>query len=111
MNAGRMDRLISIRQNVVSTSRSTDGQPLKTESTILANIWAEKRPLSMKELFSPGDRRRFMEADTQFTIRYTTVAINQLMFVYSDGGSYDIESVIDVGDRHIDIQILAKKSE
>lgn len=107
MNAGRLDRLISIRQTV-STARSTDGEPLKTISTVLTDIWANVRPISAREFFKADNR--YYDADTLFTLRYTSV-ITQLMTVAFSGTEYDIKSLIDVDDRHKELQIFGKKIE
>ena len=105
MNAGRLNRPISIRQTV-STARSTDGEPIKSVSTVLTDIWADVRPISAREFFRADNR--YADVDTLFTLRYTSV-ITQTMTVAYNGSEYDIKSVIDVNDRHTELQVLGKK--
>lgn len=105
INAGRLDRLINIRQPV-STARSTDGEPIQTWTTVLENIWCDVRPITAREFFRSDNR--YAEADTMFTLRYTSV-INSTMRVILDSNEYWIESVIDVSYEHRELQILGKR--
>ena len=51
-------------QPVVSTARSTDGAPIVTWSTYLANIWANVEQQTGQEIYR--DRNRWEVEETDF---------------------------------------------
>lgn len=104
MNAGRMDRLISIVKTT-STAVSDDGAPVMTVSTLSSNVWAEVRPVTGRERFI--NDAKFFEADTLFTMRHTTV-LTELCQILYDGNYYDITRHIDPFDRRRELQVLGK---
>jgi len=106
MRAGLLNKTISIRQ-IASTARSTDGAPIVTRSTILADIWSRVDPKTGKELYR--DRNRWEVDETDFFIRFTTVSITPAMEVAYSGNTYDIKAVINVDERDREIQIITKR--
>lgn len=105
MDAGGIDRLISITKTT-STSRSDDGAPILTVSTLSSNVWARVRPLTGREPYI--DNALFFEADTEFTIRYTTLISEQCRIIY-ESDSYDVKKIIDFAARHIELHIVGQR--
>ena len=108
MRAGRLNRQISIRYPV-STARSTDGAPIITTSTLLADVWARVDPKTGSEIYR--DRNRWEVTETDFFIRHTTVSITPSMSVRYDGNDYDIKAVINTDERNREIQLITKRHE
>ena len=106
MRAGLLRETISVRA-AVSTARSTDGAPIVTYSTILADAWARVAPQKGVELYR--DRNRWEVDETDFFIRYTTVSINPANEVIYNSDVYDIKAVINVDERNRELQLITKK--
>lgn len=109
MRAGTLNRLVSILSPAV-TSRSTDGEPILTWSTVLASVWADRQTLSGKELFAQDVR--WSEVTRRYIIRYSSVVTPQCRLVDLEESSaiYEIESVIDIRDEHGGLELLVKKT-
>ena len=107
MRAGLLRHKISILEPK-STARSTDGAPVITYSTILKDIWAGVTPISGKEIFR--DDHRWSVSDKLFTIRYTTAAITQNMVVVFSSDNYEIQEVIPIDHRKVQIDIVGRKA-
>lgn len=106
MRAGRLKNRISII-SPRTTARSTDGAPIVTYTTIL-NTWADVRPIAGREMFR-GDYR-WADADTEFTIRYSTEGIEAKQFIVFNGSTYNILSVIDSSNAHREMVLIAYKT-
>ena len=104
MRAGRLNRRISIRKST-SPPDSYGGQ-IPTWSTFLNDAWAQVRPLSMREMWQADQVSS--PIDTEFLLRYAT-GITPSMIVVYDGKEYNIHSVIDVGDKHTELRMLASR--
>jgi SPP1 family predicted phage head-tail adaptor len=110
MRAGTLNRLISIRLPA-STSRSTSGQPIVTYTTVLDRIWADRVPVSGREMFKQDER--WSEVTTRWLIRYSTKIDTtcKLIDIADSSAEYDIQAVINIGDKDEGLEILAKKVE
>ncbi|NIT56954.1 MAG: phage head closure protein [Aliifodinibius sp.] len=108
MNSGKLDRLINIREQVVSTSRSTDGAPIITTSTISSNVWAKKEPLTGREYFTQD--QRYYDSDIRYRLRHTT-AITETCKIHDVYSSvdYDVKMFQDIDDRHRELIVLGKR--
>ena len=106
MRAGLLRDIISIR-SPASTSRSTDGAPIVTQSTVLKDIWARVDNKAGTEIYR--DRNRWDVEEADFFIRYTTVSITPTMTVRYNSADYDIKAIIDLDNRHRELQIITKK--
>ena len=104
MNCGKLNRLISITKKI-STARSTDGAPIMTVSTLSSNVWAEVRPVTGRETYVNNAIQ--YEADTLFTMRYSTV-VDELCQIKYNGYYYDIKNIINPFDNNKELQILGK---
>lgn len=101
MQAGRLDRQIVI-QKATSTQNSYGEQAMGWSN--LVTLWARVNPLAGNELFRAQQIRA--EIDTEFTLRHTTLIHPDMTIVYG-GVTYDIHSIINVGDRNRELRILA----
>jgi SPP1 family predicted phage head-tail adaptor len=101
MRAGRLTRRITIQVNSSSTTNGY-GEKIK-QWTDQATVWAEKRDLSMRELFQAG--QIYPEVTTAFIMRYST-GITPMNRIYFGGKYYDIRSVIDVDDQQRELRLL-----
>lgn len=108
MNSGRIDRLINIRERVLSTSRSTDGAPLETVSTLSSNVWAQILPRTGKEYFTMD--QRYYDSDVTYKLRYTThISETCKIFDTYTSNIYDVKMHQDVKDRHRELIVLGKR--
>jgi len=101
MNAGRMDRRITLQRK--SSSQDSFGQPIETWADI-STVWAEVVPVSGNERFV--SQQVIAEADTLFKIRYMS-GLTPLDRVVYDGRTYDVKGVIEIGRRREGMQIAA----
>ena len=106
MRAGKLKQRIAII-TPGATTRSADGAPIITFSTVL-NTWAAVEPLSGQEMFR-GDYR-YAEDAVKITMRYSTVAIFAKMNVICTGSTYNIESVLDSSNAHKELILIATKT-
>jgi len=104
MNAGRMNKLVSIVKTT-STSRSTDGAPILTITTLSSNVWAKFKPITGRESFI--NEAIHYEADAVITMRYTSI-VNELCQIKYKGNFYDIKKFIDFQDDNITLEIFGK---
>jgi len=104
MNAGRMDKLVSVVKTI-STARSTDGAPILTISTLSSNLWAEYKPITGRESFA-NEAIRY-EADAVITMRHTSV-INEVCQIKYNGNFYNIKKIINFYDKNVDIEMLVR---
>jgi len=107
MRAGRLNKQIHIMQPVVSTARSTDGAPIVTWSTYLANIWANVEQQTGQEIYR--DRNRWEVEETDFICRWTTHTILTDYRVRYDSADYDIKAVINVNEADRELRLITRK--
>lgn len=108
MRAGLLRDVISIRYPV-TTARSTDGEPIVTQSTLMSNVWARVDHKTGSEMYR--DRNRWEVNETDFFIRYTTNSITPSMSVNYENNDYDIKAVINVDEREREIHLITKRIE
>lgn len=105
MRAGKLDRQISILQPVVST-RSADGQPIFAYTTVLSGIWADRQPISGRELTKADSR--WSETTTRFIIRYSSLIDTKCKILdLTDNIEYDIKAIIEMDNRKWGMEIIA----
>lgn len=107
MQAGKLRQRISVI-SPISTARSTDGAPVVTFSTTLKDVWCEVQNISARENFR--NDMRWAVTDKIFKIRYTTVTIGPKDKIVYSGENYDVQSVIDVGERHREFELVGRKT-
>jgi len=107
MRAGRLNKQIHIMQPVVSTARSTDGAPVVTWSTYLANIWANVEQQTGQEIYR--DRNRWEVEETDFICRWTTHTILTDYRVRYGSADYDIKAVINVNEANRELRLITRK--
>lgn len=107
MRAGNLRQRVSII-TPISTARSTDGAPVVTYSTTLKDIWCDVQNVSARENFK--NDMRWAITDKIFRIRYTTLTIGPKDLIVYGGENYAVQSVIDVGERHREHELVGRKT-
>lgn len=107
MRAGTLRSRISLI-SPISTARSTDGAPVVTYSTTLKDIWCDVQTVTARENFV--NDMRWAITDKIFRIRFTTVTIGPKDLLVYNSERYAIQSVIDVGERHREHEIVGRKT-
>ena len=93
MNAGTMDRRITIQQKTIVVN--SIGEPVETLVDV-ATVWANKRDIKAGERFTAD--QRLAEIDTIFRIHYRTDITPRSVVVY-DGIIYDVKATPEIGRR------------
>ena len=101
MRGGKLDRLITIEQNV--PARNTHGEETAAWQEF-ATVWASKRDKGGREIFEGGVTQA--EADTIFKIRFMD-GVKRKMRIVLDGVNYDIQATKELGRRE-GLEITAK---
>ena len=121
MNAGKLRKLITLQQQ--SATNNEFGEQIITWSRLGIDKWAKKEPLRGKEYFA--GQQFNSKIDTKFTLRYVTefafqqdafqqnafqhIEINPKMRLVCDLLPYNIESIINVGERNRELQIMCSR--
>lgn len=104
MRAGTLNRRIVFKRATSTVDSAGYGGPTRTWSTFMWDPWAKVNPLSGRE---SNVADMVIEAlDTEFTIRYTSSVRPDDVIEYN-GKTYNIISIIDVGDARRELRILA----
>ena len=93
MQAGKMDRLITIEQ--ATSTRDTVGDAVPTWSTF-ATVWARKVRSRGTEQFKA--ERETAEREIRLEIRYLA-GLDETMRIRFDGQIFDIEDLEEIGRR------------
>ena len=103
MRAGTLRKQIIIQQ--ASEANDSHGQPIKTWSAYLT-VSASVQPLKGREYFDAAQVNA--ETTTKFIIRHR-LGITQKMRISYDSKIYNIESIINVGERNREIHLMASE--
>ncbi len=94
IDPGKMDRLITIEQQVAnSPTQTATGEPSNTWSTY-KQFWAEKMDVGGRERYLPAGRQA--EVNTVFRIHFDS-GVNERMRVVLGGVNYDILWLNEIG--------------
>lgn len=107
MQAGRLRKRISII-SPISTARSTDGAPIVSYSTLLKDVWCDVQTVTARENFK--NDMRWAVTDKIFRIRYTTLSFGPDDLIVYGGENYQVQSIIDVGERQRTHEIVGRKT-
>lgn len=107
MQSGRLRNRISII-SPLTTARSTDGAPIVTYSTLLSDVWCEVQNVTARENFK--NDMRWAVTDKIFRIRYSTQAIGPKCKIVYNSENYDVQSVVDIQERHKELEIVGRKT-
>lgn len=103
MNPGDFRRKIIIQE----PSESKDAEGIVTVTWVdLATVWAAVEPLRGRELFSA--QAVTAEPITKIRIRYRSGVRPSMRVVYGTR-IFDIQSVVDTGDRHRELQLMCRE--
>jgi len=72
----------------------------------IATVWASVEPLKGREFFAA--QKENSETTVRITIRYRS-GISPDMRIKFDGKIYEINAIIDVEERHIELQLMCKE--
>jgi len=95
MRAGRLDRQVTIQQNV--PTRGTAGSEVDNWENVLATVWAQKIDQGGREYAIAGAQRQ-AELATIWRIRYLATITNKMRLRYG-GVDYEIENIKELGRR------------
>jgi len=103
MQAGRLRHRITIEQK--SVQRGAQGGEVVTWTAFAANVPAEAEPMSGREYVT----LRAGQADItiRFRLRYLA-GVNPAMRVNWNGDPYEIEDVIDVRGRRVQLELMCR---
>lgn len=107
MRSGLLKDRVTIK-NYTETTFDEYGQ--RTYSTTTEReVWAYVRPLSGREYLLAA--QTVAGVDALITIRYTTqFSVTPKSFVVHGASTYDVQSVIDVDNRHTELQLVCVRS-
>ena len=88
-----------------ATGQDEFGQPIDTWQDI-CTVWAAVEPLSGREFWAAQQVQA--EVTTRIRIRYRQ-GIRPEMRVLYDGRTYDIQTVIDPEERHVELQLMCRE--
>jgi SPP1 family predicted phage head-tail adaptor len=109
MRAGKLNRQVSIIQPSV-IGRSTDGEPIFSWSTIISGVWADRIPLSGREVLRMDTR--WPEVTTRFIMRYSSLVDAKCRILdLVDNYQYDIKAILEMDNKRAGMEIIAVVSE
>ncbi len=103
MAAGRFRHRITLQELV--TGQDEAGQPVDMWQDV-ATVWAAVEPLRGREYFAAQQVQA--EVTTRIRIRYRR-GIRPEMRVLYDGRLFNILSVIDPEERHVELQLMCRE--
>ncbi len=103
MRAGQLRHKIKIQQK--TTTKDSEGIPFETW-TDFAAVWAAIEPLQGREFFSAQAVNA--QVTTRIRIRYQA-GISPTMRVSYGTRVFDIQAVIDVEERHRELQLMCQE--
>jgi SPP1 family predicted phage head-tail adaptor len=102
MRPGQRDKVITIQSKTMSTD-SYGGQ-VETWADF-AKVWANVWPLKGRELVAAQAAQS--ETTVRFNIRWIA-GLTEAMRISYNSKLYDITGIIDVGEKHVEFEIMAK---
>ena len=104
MEAGRLRHRVTIQEKVVT--RDTFGEEVITWTDV-ATVWGSVEPMRGRE-FMEG-RQVEAEVSTRIRIRYFPDGVEPEDRVSYDGRVFDILAVIEVEERHREMQLMCRE--
>jgi len=102
LNAGQRNKIITIQSKTMSTEDYGGQAPAWAD---FVKAWAAIWPLKGRELFAAQAAQS--ETTVRFNIRWIAGITESMRIVYN-GKNYDITALIDIGERHVEYDIMAK---
>ncbi|MFT9848514.1 phage head closure protein [Aneurinibacillus sp. REN35] len=103
MNPGKLNKRITLQR----FEKTKDSEGIVTEAwNDVATVWASAEPLRGREYFAAAAVNQ--ENIVRFRIRYRPGVTSEMRVVYG-GRLFDIKSVIDVNERHRELQLMAEE--
>ena len=104
MEAGKLRHTISIQQQ--STAQDSYGEAISTMTDIYANIKASISPLNGREFFS-GEKFN-SEITHKITMRYKANLLPKMKVKFGNR-FFDIENIINLDERNIQLTLMCKE--
>jgi len=104
MNAGQRNKIITIQVKTATGGKDSYGDDIFIWADF-AKVWAAVWPLKGRELFAA------QAAKSETTVRFNTrwiAGLSESMRIVYNGKNYDITGLIDIGERHVEYDIMAK---
>jgi len=102
LNAGQRNKIITIQTKTMSTDDY--GGQVETWADF-TKVWAAVWPLKGRELFAAQAAKS--ETTVRFNIRWIAGLSESMRIVYN-GKNYDITGLINIGERNVEYDIMAK---
>ncbi len=104
MNAGKFRKIITIQQQ--SATQDEYGAQVITWSSVGVDRCANVQPLQGREYFAGQQFQS--KIDTRFILRYVAGITPKMRILYNSL-SYNIESIINVGERNRELHIMCSR--
>jgi SPP1 family predicted phage head-tail adaptor len=106
ISAGMLNKKVTIQKKVIGTpGQDAYGQPSNTWATYFI-VWASIEPIQGREFWAQ------QQIQSEVTVRVRTRYIPGVttgMRIYYNSKIYSIESIIDVKDRHSEMQLMCSE--
>jgi len=103
MKAGDLNKVITFRNK--SIAYNGYNEPIETWADA-ASVWAKIVNTGGKEFYAA--QKKNAETEAVFKVRYTK-RVNERMQIKYGNRTYEILSINDVGENHVELQISAKE--
>ena len=104
MNPGKRNHIIIIQAKTPATATDAYGGTTYTWATF-ATVWAAIMPLRGRDLVAAQAAQN--ETTVRFNIRWITGLTESMRIIYN-GKNYDITALIDIDEKHVEYDIMAK---
>lgn len=104
MNPGKLNKRITIQQKIASQT-DEEGNPIEKWEDVVT-VWAAVKPLRGREFWQAASVNA--ENTIRVEIRYRKGITNNMRILYGNR-LLDINSVIDVEEKHCDIHLMCRE--
>lgn len=102
MNPGKYNHIIFLQSKTVTTD--TYGGPVESWADV-ATVWARVQPIKGREMIAAQAAQS--ETAVRFYTRWFDGVTTAMRIVYA-GKNYDITGIVDIDERHVELEISAK---
>ncbi|TAL59170.1 MAG: head-tail adaptor protein [Bacteroidetes bacterium] len=104
MKIGHMRDMVTIQKSTFT--QNSHGEEIQTWADYIT-CWGEIIPTGGREVYQTSIEKAF--GDFEVAIRYTSSEISPNMRLSLSGQTYNIESVVDIGNRHREIHMTCNR--
>lgn len=102
MNPGKYNHIIVLQSKTETTDEY--GGPVESWADV-ATAWARVQPIKGREMIAAQAAKS--ETDVRFYTRYQDNLTTAMRIIYA-GKNYDITGIVDIDERHVELEISAK---